>query len=245
MSKLDENEIRRRLECISRIEPTAEATERAVARARRTLEAESDLSQAARKSLLSLIFKSPAARFAAAAALLIAAGYLAGRLSTPGPSDIEQLEAALETRLRSSLEPAIRRDLLEEVTRSWQSALAKYHAGLNEQFNAFAAGLSEQHSRDLNEFAIKTLAASNAVTHQLLNDLVRTIATAQQQDRRWVSAALQHIELNRIGDAARLGTGLVSLAEQTHGEFTRTNKDLARILSVVSRDEMPPGKEQN
>jgi len=46
-------------------------------------------------------------KVAAAAVLLIIAGYAAGRLSAPRPPDAEQLQAALE--------PAIRQNLLNEM----------------------------------------------------------------------------------------------------------------------------------
>lgn len=245
MSKIDENEIRRRLERISRIEPTPDATSRAVERVRQTLESQSESRRRPKSHIWRLIFASSLTRSAAAAAVLIAAGYLAGRLSAPQPPDIRELEAALEHRLRSSLEPAVREELSEELNRSWQTALAVYHAGLSEQLNAFAAGLGEQHRRELNEYAVKTLNASSAVTHQLLNDLVQAIASAQEQDRQWVTIAMRHIESNRIKDTMRLNTGLVSLAEQTRGELTRTKQGLAQLYSVVSPDGAFPDAQEH
>lgn len=57
------------------------------------------------------------AKMAAAAVLLIGLGYAIGRLSAPTAPDMQQLHHTLETSLKSSLEPAIRRDLLEQLNR--------------------------------------------------------------------------------------------------------------------------------
>ncbi len=105
MSKIDENEIRRRLERISRIEPAPDATSRAVEGVRQTLESQSISRRWPKPHIRRLIFASSLTRSAAAAAVLIVAGYLAGRLSAPQPPDIRELEAVLEHRLRLSLEP--------------------------------------------------------------------------------------------------------------------------------------------
>jgi len=155
-------------------------------------------------------------RLAAAAVLLIAAGYLTGRLSAPRPPDANQLYSAIE--------PAIRQQLLSEMKQYWRLSLANTYVQLKDE-------LDRQRRQDLNQFATQTLAASAAVTNQLLEDLIESINTAQMQDRRWVTAALQQIESNRLHDKTQLSSGLVTLAVYTDDQLLKTKYDIAQFLS--------------
>jgi hypothetical protein len=113
MSKIDENEIRRRLERLSQVEPSCEATERAINRARQAIADR----RMARKSIS---FRSPIIKFAAAAVLLICSGFLSGWLFAPKPMDVEQLRAEIEASLKSSLAVSceqIRNELHQQVQR--------------------------------------------------------------------------------------------------------------------------------
>ncbi|MHC4742533.1 MAG: hypothetical protein ACYS8Z_11515 [Planctomycetota bacterium] len=243
MSRLDDNEIQGRLDRISQIEPGPEDTKAAIERVREALLSQQD--QGSERSVQGLMrtLGGPVGRFVAAAVLLIAAGFLAGRVSSH--VDIEQLELTLESRLTSSVEAAIRKDLLDEVNRSWQSALASHHAKLSDEFSRFTVELGERRQTELNEFAAKILAASNAVTHQLLDDLVQAIASAQDQDRQLVTAVMRHIESNRIKDTARLNVGLVALAEQTYGELAQTKRSVAQLAGAISPDRTSRGIQEN
>ncbi len=162
MSKIDENEIRRRLEELSQIQPTHEATERAINRAR--------LGFTWGTVTRSYKIKSPIIKFAAAAALLICAGYIIGRVSSAQPVDIEQLRAEIETSLRSSL------------TASCEQIKDELH---------------QQVQRDLTEFSAQTLAASTTVTDQRLMELIRLIDAARMQDYLRVAAAIEKIEIDK------------------------------------------------
>lgn len=174
---------------------------------------------AAAKSCLS----SRPAKVAAAAVLLICSGYVIGRLSAPRPADTKRLYVALESSLRSSLEPAIRQALLEEMSRRWQPALLQSCSQLREE-------LSQQFRQDFNRLAVQTLVASNAVTNQLLRELVQSIDYAQTQDLRRVAAALCQLELNRVQDKTQLSNELKSLAYYTGDQLDRTRQGVARLL---------------
>jgi hypothetical protein len=115
-------------------------------------------------------------KFAAAAVLLIACGYTAGRLSAPKTPDIEQLQAALE--------PAIRQNLLQEMGQYMQAGLAGGYAQIKNE-------LQQQYRRDLSDFAIQTLAASSTVTNQRLQQLIDAINTSQTHERQWYATALE------------------------------------------------------
>lgn len=192
MSKIDENEILRRLKLLSQIEPTSKATDRAIQRVRDSL---SDKEEIRESTSLWQFPKRPIAKLAAAAVLLIAVGYAVGRLTTPQP-DMEKLYSALETSLRASL--------TKEMDQRWQTAFTANCIKFKDE-------LQQQVRRDLTEFAAQTLAASNTLTEQRLIQLINLIETARARDRRQTAAALEKIEY----DKELLGNGLVALAAQT------------------------------
>ncbi len=205
MSKIDENKIHRRLKALSQIKPSSEATGRAIQQVRDTLINKEKSRQRASTKIWRNIFKSPITKFAAAAVLLIAVGYATGRVSAPQPLDVEELQATLESSLRSSLEPAIRQDLIVQLNEQWQSAFAANSAQLKEE-------LHQQVRRDLTEFAAQTLAASGTMTNQRLIELIRLIEAARRREREQVAAALEQIEFNR----QQLENGLLAVAAQTN-----------------------------
>jgi hypothetical protein len=169
-------------------------------------------------------------KVAAAAVLLIIAGYATGRLSAPPPPDVEQLQAALE--------PAIRQNLLDEMKQYWQLALVSSYVQLKDD-------LTQQYRSDLNQFAAYTLAASGAATNQLLEELIESINTAQTQDRQWVAAAFEQIELNRLRDNAQLSNAFATFAVRTEDELLRTKQDMAQLLSYTQPDSSVPNESKN
>ena len=205
MSKIDENKIYRQLKALSQIKPSSEATNRAIQQVRDTLVNKEKTRQCTGTRIWRAVFKSPVTKFAAAAVLLLAVGYATGRLSAPLPLDVEELKAALETSLKASLEPAIRKDLIVQLNEQWQSAFAVSSAQLKEE-------LQRQVRRDLTEFAAQTLTASGILTNQRLVELIRLIEAARIREREQVTAALQQIEQDKI----RLENGLLSIAAQTN-----------------------------
>jgi hypothetical protein len=203
MSKIDENQIRRHLKTLSQIEPTSEATDRAMERARAALVGKQQKQGSKNTSVLP-VMKRPLAKLSAAAVLLIAVGYAVGRLTTPQP-DMQQLQSALETSLRASL--------VEEMNNRWQTTFTANCVQLKDE-------LQQQVRRDLTEFAAQTLAASNTLTEQRLMKLVELIETARARDRQQIAAALEKIEY----DKHLLGNGLVALAART-SELRETKQD--------------------
>ena len=199
MSEIDENQIHDRLKRLAQIEPAQDAVERAKQRVRDTLvsDGKGRVGLAPPSRIGGLRFF---AKLAAAAVVLIGAGFLAGRLSTPSV-DVEQLRVELEASLKSSLEPAIRRSVLDEADRRWQSVFAAGCAELKDE-------LTQQVRRDLTQFAAQSLAASGSQTQRQLRELIQLIEAARIQDRRNVEAALEHIE-------SQFGNGLVTLAAHT------------------------------
>lgn len=170
-------------------------------------------------------------KVAAAAVLLVAAGYAIGRLTRPRAIDVDGLYHALEASLATSLEPAIHQRLLEDMNRRWQLTLAGTYTRLKD-------GLSNQYRQELEDLALQILATSSTATNERLEELIDAINTAQVHDRKWVTAALEQIELNRIRDNAQLSNALVTFAVQTEDELLRTKQDVAHLLSYTQ----PGGK---
>jgi hypothetical protein len=166
-------------------------------------------------------------KVAAAAVLLIVAGYAASRLATPPPPDVEQLRAAIE--------PDIRNRLLDEMKQYVQLGLTNGYIQIKDD-------LSQQYRQDLSRFAIQTLAASNAVTNELLTELIESINTAQAQDLRRIAAALEQMELNRLYDKTELVSDLETLAYQTEDELQRTRQDMVRFLANTQPDNPDPNR---
>ncbi|MHC4204687.1 MAG: hypothetical protein ACYSTT_08550 [Planctomycetota bacterium] len=157
-------------------------------------------------------------KIAAAAVLLIAAGYATGRLAAPRPPDMEQIRAAIE--------PDIRQNLLEETKQYLQLGLANGYIRIQDE-------LRQQYRQDLNRFAMQTLAASNAVTNELLTELIESINATQAQDLHRIAAALEQMELNRLYDKTQLVSGLETLAYKTEDELQRTKQDVVNFLTYA------------
>lgn len=197
MSTYDEDKIRERLEALAQASPTQEATDRAVQKVRGVLmSGETRRVGLAPPSFPSLL------KLAAAAVLMIGLGYLGGRLSAPAPVDADQLKADIESSLRASLEPAIKKELLEEMDTRWDSTFAAKSVELKDEFQ-------KQVRRDLMEFAAQTLAYANNRTDERLTELARVIHEARVQDRQRTAEGLQYLESN-------IENGLVTLAARAN-----------------------------
>jgi hypothetical protein len=163
-------------------------------------------------------------KIAAAAVLMIAAGYATGRWSAPRPLSMEQIRAALE--------PVIRQNMLDETRQYVQSGLASGYVQMKDE-------LSRQYRQDLSRVAVQTLAASNSVTNELLTELIESVNKAQSQDRQWFAAALEQVELNRLRDRSQLSSAFATFAVQTEDELNRTKKDVAQVLSYALPESRP------
>ena len=194
---MDENNIYERLERLSQIEPTQEATDRVKQRIRETLTKQHEKDKGTRSRTINSFPK-----LAAAAVVLIGAGFLAGRLSRPEPLDVEALQATLDSSLRSSLETTLRQELLDEMDNRLQLALVADRETLKQE-------LHQQVARDLDVFAEKTLTAVGNLTDQRFLEFAQMVEAARIKDRQRVAAALNYM-------GTRFGDDLVTLAAHTN-----------------------------
>jgi hypothetical protein len=78
------------------------------------------------------------------------------------------------------------------------------------------------------------------VTNQLLKELIKSIAAVQTRDRRWVVAALNQMESNRLQDKTRFRNGLAAVAVQTADEMHQTKVDVAKFIVQAQPDRLTP-----
>jgi hypothetical protein len=190
-----------------------------------------------RTKTISLTKVAAAATLLVVAGYAIVAGYAVGRLTAPRPPDMEQLHAALETSLKSSIEPAVRQNLLEELKKYWQIALAGSYVQLKDE-------LGQQFRSEMNEFGTQVLAASGAVTNQRLTELIEAINTAQTHERRWIAEAIDQIERSRLLETTELRNDLATFAVRAEDEFRRTREDMTRFLVYTRPDSLAPDQSQ-
>ncbi|MBN2315150.1 MAG: hypothetical protein JXM79_14565 [Sedimentisphaerales bacterium] len=214
MSNLDDNQIQDRLERLAKVEPTQEASDRAIGRVRDTLindEAIPKLRLSLRDAYRRRLPPVFIVKLATAAVLLIGIAFLAGRFSAPKPVDVEALQANLENSLRSSLEATIRQELLGEMESRLQLALAAERNTLKQE-------LHQQVAHDLDVFAEKTLTAVGNLTDRRFMEFARMVEAARIKDRQRVAAAFEYM-------GSRFGDGLVTLAAHTN-ELQRHEKNI-------------------
>lgn len=221
MSQIDENQVHDRLKRLSQVEPGQEAMNRAMQKVRNTLTGEQTIPNPSTSLRGALRLRLPRffVKFAAAAVLMIGAGFVGGRLSTPKPLNVQQLQAAMESSLKSSLEPAIRQQLHNEFENRLQSTLTAERNMLKQE-------LAQQVHRDLETYAEKTLTAVGNLMDQRLMNFARMVEAARIKDRQHVAAAFDYM-------GSRFGDGLVTLAAQ------RNN------LSGVERADSSPDVSEN
>jgi len=195
MSQINENEIHNRLNRLSQVEPGQEATERAIRKARQTLMSEQAIPRHRSRLPLFII------KLAAAAVLMVGAGFIGGRLSAPEPLDVQKLQAALESSMKSSFEPALRQEILAEIDNHLQLALAT-------ESNKLKEDLARQVHRDMDTYVEQTLTVVGNLMDQRLMNFARMIEAARIKDRQHVAAAFDYM-------GSRFGDGLVTLATRT------------------------------
>ena len=200
MSQINENQIHDRLKRLSQVEPTKEAADRAMQLVRDTLMSEK-ASTKGRVGLAPPLLINRLMKLAAAAVLMVGAGFIGGRLSAPKPLDIKQLQTAMESSLKSSLEPALRRQLQDEFENRMQLVLSAERDTLKQE-------LARQVSRDMKKYAEQTLTTVGNLMDQRFMSFARMVEEARIKDRQHVAAAFDYM-------GSRFGDGLETLASRT------------------------------
>jgi hypothetical protein len=141
---------------------------------------------------------------AVAAVLLLGAGITIGRWTAPGPVDVAQLRADLETSIAASLKPVVQTSVLAQVDKRLQ-AEAQQRAALAERTHQDLCVLAEQ------------LATGRESLENLMKgrfaELVDIIEAGRETDRWRVEKALQQMR-------TRTGMGLQALAVRASDSAT-------------------------
>ena len=161
-------------------------------------------------------------RIAAVIALLVLAGFTAGRVSAPKPKTLnaEQIYAQLK--------PVIQKDMLEQVQSYCQKTVAQSVTQSSIQLKDV---LSQQFRQELNDYAIRTLAASQASTNKLMQQYTAAVLDVQKRDRTRLAAVIYKMERDRRQNDSALAQGLKTVAYRTQDSIDRTKKDVMTLLT--------------
>ena len=159
----------------------------------------------------------------AAAAALVLAGFLAGRLTGPkalGQQDLAVLERSLEGRLRD----AVASDVQAAQVQAYRRMMSDVNEVLDRRISLVAGGV---------------LAASNTANNQVIRDLVQIIRANQIQQHNEFTAALEWIEADRIHKQAQLTSSFASFAVATEQNLRQTTDYLAFLAGRQGTDGLP------
>jgi len=167
-------------------------------------------------------------KWAVAAGVLILLGFSVGRFTTPRTLDETQI-AALEMRLRSSLEPAITQQIGRGLSRDLHAIQQASYTTLNE-------ALDQRLKARMQEYAVQILAASNASTNQLMDNLVQAIRVVQVQERQRLAAVIKEIEFDRLQKETQVRKSLANVAVLT-GNSLQTTQELVSLIAHEQADD--------
>ncbi len=158
-------------------------------------------------------------RYAAAACILIIAGFLAGRLSHP-----ELDTANLRRELVASLRPQMETQITESVLQSLRPDIVGEYARMQDN-------LSKQIASELKTYAEQTIVRNDVQTYRLLAELIDAIQKAQSQNQQWVLSAMGKLEQCRLEDQEKMRTQFATFAIYTDNELTRTQEQLKALAT--------------
>ena len=125
MSKIDENQIRRHLKILSQVEPTSEATNRAMERVRAALVGKQQ-KRGSKGTRVWPVMKRPIAKLAAAAVIIVAIGFFIAHQRPSEQDDTTTVskvtKSPVEMMTAMSLERAFRRGGIEAVEKQCKQA---------------------------------------------------------------------------------------------------------------------------
>lgn len=148
--------------------------------------------------------------YAAAACVLLASGFLAGRGrgSSVGADELAQIE----DRITASVVDTLRPQIVGEYAKMQDA-------------------LSEQITLQLTDYAEQTVMRNDLQTYSLLSQLIGAIQTAQAQNQQWAVSAMTELEQQRLLDQEQMRSELATFAVYTDNELQRTRQQLENLTS--------------
>ncbi len=154
---------------------------------------------------------------AAAAVILIAAGFFAAHLLEPAVSK-EQLFAEWS----QTIQPQMEQKLAEAVARQLRPELLQMRNDL-----------ADKMTTQISESTAQSVALSQAMNAKLIREFADAIQTVQSRDRQLVSDALLRLEEKRLQDKKQTQKAVTSLALATGEEIARTRQRLFEASPVL------------
>ncbi|MHC4553456.1 MAG: anti-sigma factor [Planctomycetota bacterium] len=156
---------------------------------------------------------------AAAACILIVAGFLAGRGQRPA-LDVDQLQQQWAAAIQPQME--------KQVT---ASVLQSLRPGVVAEYAKMQDALSDQISLQLKAYAEETVAHNDVQIYQLLTGLIEAIEAAQIENQQWALSAMSELEGQRLRDQEVVHSQFVALAAYTGNELLRTQQEIEALAS--------------
>ena len=166
-------------------------------------------------------------KLAAAAAILVGIGFLAGRQNPSAALSERQLQL-LESTLLETLEPTIAARFQDRFTADWQKALVLTYGKL-------LRDVDQQVDHKLNQYALQVLAVSHAKTEQALENLIGQIRRNEAQQQARFASALNQLEYDHFLRDSQVRNGLATFADlaRTHVKHTED------LVSFVAQEQSP------
>lgn len=146
---------------------------------------------------------------AVAAVVLIGIGCALAQLARPRAVDLDALTQQVVASLQSSMQAEIETQVKEQLARQGQTYA-------DAELDHLTEALYQKVAADLSTATGEILTAYDAGLQTRLLSLTQQLEAARRDDRRWIRAALDHLEGKRLQDRQQLKTGLLTLAARTY-----------------------------
>jgi DNA-directed RNA polymerase len=168
---------------------------------------------------------APVVKWAAAAAVLLFAGFGFGRAMSPTTTaKAEAIRAAIEPSLKNSLETDLRQKLAREIEDKWRSDFATARSRL-------VAEYKKQLEEELAKASDMTLAAANAEAERLLAEFDKAANEKQAEEKQIFLAWLRELETKRLTDYAALRKDLETVAVETEVGLRSAQQEIVQLAS--------------
>jgi hypothetical protein len=159
-------------------------------------------------------------KWAAAAAVLLFAGFGFGRAMSPTSANAAAIRAAIEPSLKNFVEAGLRQQFAQELRDKWQIDLASTRVRL-------VAEYQRQLADELAKATDAMLTAANADTERLLADFARTENERRAEEKQTLIVLLKALETMRLSDRKDLET----LAMLTEASLRSARQEIAELAS--------------
>jgi anti-sigma factor RsiW len=164
---------------------------------------------------------TPVVKWAAAAAVLLFAGFGFGRAVSPtATAKAEAIRAAIEPSLKNSLETDLRQKLAREIEDKWRS-----------DFAAARARLMAEYKKQLEEELAKASDTTLAAAERLVAEFDKVANEKQAEEKQIFLALLKELETKRLTDYAALRKDLETVAVLTEVGLRSAQQEIVQLAS--------------